>query len=696
MIRRAYRKLARATTTILRWLGVFALLFFPALFYVGWQVVRALIRIVFKVILALWRLLIGRPRRHEPAAKPDEPDEGDESGGASPWKVVLEFAGAAAGLAVFIAFVGGVLLWARFNALGLPADEAVAVLPRQILVTVGAGAIAPAILFGAFAAFAIGLLAPLDSSGQPRYHLAWILRILVLAEILILLGPSDLDVVPYVVVGSAVALIGALAVWGAATRLEGYRVVGWTLFAAIAIAGAVNSYIRTEGTPKMEPAAALLEGGEGVAGFYVGQTSDRVYLAPLTSGPREALGVEVSALLELRREKVTRLAVRDLATLRSDGAGRDEAVKLLTELRGEPDGPVEEPQAVTLADAYERFAPLVHLHVDDSYRPMNVDFFLDHSLLKWANGSSCDEKDEAVAAGEDAPEEERDGAVDLEPGLLGKSSPNPRTSAYRHAICDSNARGRLSAFAHTRPFDTSSRARLGDVELPLEQGFYLDLTGSARDWKGFTVTDTGSRTSFTGVPVYYQDSPDDLPDGGEGKRLTYWFLYGNSVPPAPGLLRERIAHEGDWERVSVLLEPASGKGGDLYEPVSVRFHFHNESVDVPWSDAELVGTHPVAYSAHGSHATYPVPGTFESVLRPGEHDLFTARDVALACADCPQWETWKGATLKPVQLQSWYGFGGAWGRADKNAGFTGPLGPSRYKLNDHETTAEVEEAEAEQ
>ena len=56
-------------------------------------------------------------------------------------RIVLELLGATAGIAAFVTLVGGALLWLRFDGLGLPADRAVSVLPRQMLIMAGAHAL---------------------------------------------------------------------------------------------------------------------------------------------------------------------------------------------------------------------------------------------------------------------------------------------------------------------------------------------------------------------------------------------------------------------------------------------------------------------------------------------------------------------------------------------------------------------------
>lgn len=217
--------------------------------------------------------------------------------------------------------------------------------------------------------------------------------------------------------------------------------------------------------------------------------------------------------------------------------------------------------------------------------------------------------------------------------------------------------------------------------LAVKEGFYLDLwdaqRGGLRD-----VAKEGSQKYLRKAPVYFERSAERDGDGRALLRITYWLFYGLSIPPGPPAVTKLVAHEGDWERVSVLLrpEPAGGR----YVPISVRYHYHDESRDVPWAAVDRVGTgsdaptHPVAFSARGSHASYPRAGRYENVFKVGGARRFAVQDIAMACNDCPQWRTWQ--MLIDAKAQPWYGFGGAWGRAGSIGGTTGPLGPSRYKI----------------
>jgi hypothetical protein len=113
----------------------------------------------------------------------------------------------------------------------------------------------------------------------------------------------------------------------------------------------------------------------------------------------------------------------------------------------------------------------------------------------------------------------------------------------------------------------------------------------------------------------------DLPRDAEFLNLQYWFFYPFNYLPvefkAPGLLGINPAeatkknwgyHEGDFERVSVLLQndpPGTPSG---YVPKYVYMGRHTrEGALFPWPVGE--GTHPVIHAGFGGHASYERCGT---------------------------------------------------------------------------------------
>jgi hypothetical protein len=120
-----------------------------------------------------------------------------------------------------------------------------------------------------------------------------------------------------------------------------------------------------------------------------------------------------------------------------------------------------------------------------------------------------------------------------------------------------------------------------------------------------------------------------------------------------------LCHEGDWERVTVFLDPKD----ELGDPPTVNFDAHGEKSQVAWADVDKEDGRLVVYSGLGSHASLPKPG-------------YRWKSGDYGAGDGLRWQTWH--QLEPVR-QAWWGYGGAWGAAGAAGDLTGPLGPSPYK-----------------
>lgn len=290
------------------------------------------------------------------------------------------------------------------------------------------------------------------------------------------------------------------------------------------------------------------------------------------------------------------------------------------------------PGAVRTANPERTFAPLLEVAADEPWRPLAARWFVEHSLL---GISGCENR--PIATGRALPELRNEATDWIFVEGIGRDS----RSYYRNVYVEDCqlGDGRLYADQLTRPYDPGSRLE----GLSEDQGFYLDLADEAR---------SGPPPAAVTAPVYVER----VDEGDSRVRLTYWTLYGMHGTPG-----EPTAHEGDWERVDVLLRA----DGDRYEPEAVQVLREPSAsggaaqpVDTAWSSAGRVDrTHPVVRVAPATHTMVPV-----------------GRDEP--CADCVPWRTWD--TLDDARDQLWYGFGGAWGEVGGSSATTGPLGPHGY------------------
>lgn len=303
------------------------------------------------------------------------------------------------------------------------------------------------------------------------------------------------------------------------------------------------------------------------------------------------------------------------------------------------------------------FAPLIQLHPEERWLPMGASWFLDRSSFWFAEDQGCE--DRKIAVGDLLYAEWTPVVDSLSHDGLGQSRLPYFRTPYGPAVpgtlnettgtpCPFREGYKYYANQQTRPYERRDRVK----GLRLGEGYYLSLTDPAR--KGQRPRVDGDTTNITAT-TYVERQAQDV-DGDPGLRLTYWQLYGMNQPREPQGPIEARTHEGDWERVDVLLKES---GEHEYVPAAVRTYSDYGARNIAWASVRRApgpggSTHPVLTAARGDHALSPVP-------RPDD------------CADCPQWPTW--STVAQLRKQPWYGFGGAWGEPGATSETTGPLGP---------------------
>ena len=109
----------------------------------------------------------------------------------------------------FVAFVGGIVLWSRFEAAQLPADQAVALQPRADLITVGAIALVIFVLGGLLAVLLMRLL---DKRGRASLRTRNGLIVVAALEILAAMVIEEWEREEIITLGAAAAA-GLVALW---------------------------------------------------------------------------------------------------------------------------------------------------------------------------------------------------------------------------------------------------------------------------------------------------------------------------------------------------------------------------------------------------------------------------------------------------------------------------------------------------
>lgn len=155
--------------------------------------------------------------------------------------------------------------------------------------------------------------------------------------------PSFWHFVLLVVLGIFLAA-GTVAVgW----RTQGFALFGASLFIAVLLFGAARTLYRTWDHPKLQPIAVLRSGDDsGLTGYYITETSDRVYLARVNAERvlhGHSFEQALPRIIVLPRSGVVAIAIGALQERR---AGLEAASELLGELCA---GKVAEPTSATPA-----------------------------------------------------------------------------------------------------------------------------------------------------------------------------------------------------------------------------------------------------------------------------------------------------------------------------------------------------------
>jgi hypothetical protein len=266
---------------------------------------------------------------------------------------VIGALGAGVGVLAIVTVFGGIAEIARFRGLKLPGTEAVARLPRQTLLASGADHLIPAVLAGvlAVALLYITQVRPGESERDdqaetsrerlpssdllPRArHL--LLGLFAVAGVAFYLGKAGWPNTPADVWRLVGMVAVVFAVWIAialAGRPERFPSVGSVaaVVAAVVVYGAIETSLAAVTNPHIRAAALLRKGGDDIAGLWVGQSGDWIYVAEVDPQQLRSKDRHPGRILAVRRDSVTAYAFGGFENL-SHAVKR--AHGLLDELRG--------------------------------------------------------------------------------------------------------------------------------------------------------------------------------------------------------------------------------------------------------------------------------------------------------------------------------------------------------------------------
>jgi hypothetical protein len=234
---------------------------------------------------------------------------------------LLDLAAAAAGFVVLIQLVGRAVMWARFDAIGLPATQAVSLQPLEVLLVNGAGALGIAIALGVAA---VGALAATDRILDPRVRLHGRAVVLIVLELILVTAVVEQRASwgqRFVALGAG--LVAGAVFWALAQREHlDFRRLVLAVFLLISAVGGVLAFVRNSGPPARFPMVTVfLKDGSLTTGAYVALSSDDLYLAA------DSFNRTYGQLTAIPRSDVTRFALSPPQEF--EEAGRDSARPLL-------------------------------------------------------------------------------------------------------------------------------------------------------------------------------------------------------------------------------------------------------------------------------------------------------------------------------------------------------------------------------
>jgi hypothetical protein len=286
-----------------------------------------------------------------------------------------------------------------------------------------------------------------------------------------------------------------------------------------------------------------------------------------------------------------------------------------------------------------KFAPKVYLHVNEDNKPSSIDWYLQRTDLRFHHDGGCSD-DQILAQ-----------------GSVTQANIYNRVHSTKNFVC-----------AHNSDSISSGQAR----DTFNDEGYFLQPPNT----NGYdAAVHLGDPTTSNWKAYGHVQKSTSISGGYD---LQYWVFYPYNDSPSVGGVD--LNHEGDWEHITVTLDAtmnfqsayyaAHNNEGNRYTTTQMQFA---DSAGVIASSSQKLQndfTHPVVYSAVGTHASYPTAGT---QVRDSLPDDYTSAGTA--------WNT-KNAVINvgeksyPLNSQTFIKYAGLWGEIGTNTVSTGPAGPA--------------------
>ncbi len=335
-----------------------------------------------------------------------------------------------------------------------------------------------------------------------------------------------------------------------------------------------------------------------------------------------------------------------------------------------------------IEEMLKAYAPRIWLHPKEPYQPMDPMEFIQGSSLYYRHGWS---KKELIA---------RKGEVKANELGLMNSSEYRRTPRFLffwekgHSVLPS------SMFPIMRPYHSGYLLNGEGYVLKYEENLLRRLVrrlgGAKKPHESIAKVPIFWRLGK--LPSFAQTTQSRFPDR-ELVVIEYWYHLPYSFANRFGIGN----HQGDWEGMAMLVELRLDPEQRLkHRLVAGYFASHEGGTwecgsSLSWSESDsdepmraLASTqelparslHPTVYTARGTHATYTAPGSYET------------RFITDRTGRGESWDTWN--LVRPLELEPYYGYTGAWGDVNLFSFMSGPLvpGPGYKTLPKHDQSAD--------
>ncbi|CAH1232357.1 hypothetical protein PAECIP111891_06999 [Paenibacillus allorhizoplanae] len=282
-----------------------------------------------------------------------------------------------------------------------------------------------------------------------------------------------------------------------------------------------------------------------------------------------------------------------------------------------------------------KFAPKMYLHVNEVNKPSSVDWYLQRVTMRFHHDGGCSD-DQILAL-----------------GSVTQANMFTQSHSTKNFLCSHNSDNIMSNQARDTYHDE------GFFLQPPDDATHLGATNSS-NWKVYAHV--LKSTTISG-----------------GYDIQYWFF--SPYNDSPSVAGVDLNHESDWEHITVTLDSEMNFQSTYYAAhdneglpyTAAQMDFADSSGVIATSSQELLNdyTHPVVYSALGTHASYPTAGTHTrtSPLPADVTSTGTAWNTKNSVINV-------GELSYPLNSQTFIKYAGLWGEIGATTESTGVKGPA--------------------